>query len=147
VAVAGDYAALVNEASDLHYGGGGGAVAVFDLRTGTRVANAGGESAHCPAGGGPSDAGCSSGVDQLVVGADGATAAHTFISEPYPTADGPLETVEQVIANDSTGTHVLDSITTTGLYNSALPALSDLALSRETLTWSHAGTQESARLN
>ena len=46
VAVAGDYAALVND-HDSHYGGSNDTVAVFDLRTGTAVAKRGGESVGC----------------------------------------------------------------------------------------------------
>ena len=39
VVIAGDYAALVNEASDVHYYGGSlNGVVVFDLRTGAAVA-------------------------------------------------------------------------------------------------------------
>jgi hypothetical protein len=143
VVIAGDYAALVNEASDIHYYGGSlNGVVVFDLRTGAAVASGGGESANCPS----VWNGC--GVDQLVLGADGITAAHTFVlndPRPYPSCTS----VEQIVANDSTGSHVLDSITTTNPCNSPAPALllSQLSLSGDTLTWSHAGTPESAQLN
>jgi WD40-like Beta Propeller Repeat len=132
VTIVGDYAALVNHYLDTHYGNSGAAVAVFDLRTGTAVADRGGESA-----GGPG-----SGVDQLVLGADAVTAAHTFGINCNLGSSCP--TVEQIVANDSTGTHILDSITDTGP-NKFL--LTQLALSGDTLTWSHAGTPESAELN
>jgi Tol biopolymer transport system component len=142
VAVAGDYAALVNERRDLHYVGSVNALAAFDLRTGTEVDD-GGVSADCP-----SESSCSSGIDQLAVGTDGVTAAHTFVlnsPSPYP----QCTSIEQIIANDSTGTHILDSITTTTPCNGPAPAvlLSHLSLSGHTLTWSHGGTPESAQLN
>jgi hypothetical protein len=145
VAAAGDYAALVNEGAN-QYGYIVNTVVLFDLRTGTAVANGGGESADCP-----QDmllGVCSSGIDQLVVGADGVTAAHTFVLNnpgPYPAC----ASVEQIVANDSTGPRVLDSITTTNPCTSPPPALqmSQLSLSGDTLTWRHAGTPESAQLN
>ena len=113
VALAGDYAALVNETSDGHYGGTDDTVAVFDLRTGTRVA--GGESVGCAEWSSGSTGPCDSGIDQLVLGTDGDTAAHTFV---FNNPLGPsCQSVEQIVANDSTGTHVLDSITTTTPYS------------------------------
>ncbi len=132
VVIAGDYAALVNHVLDTHYGNSGAAVTVFDLRTGTAVADRGGESA----------AGPGSGVDQLVLGADAVSAAHTFGINCALGSSCP--TVEQIVANDSTGTHILDSITDAGPANFLL---TQLALSGDTLTWSHAGTPESAQLN
>jgi hypothetical protein len=143
VVIAGDYAALVNEASDVHYYGGSlNGVVVYDLRTGVAVAGGGGELADCPLVGN----GC--GVDQLVLGADGVTAAHTFVlNDPrlYPSCTS----VEQIVASDSTGTHVLDSITTTNPCNGPAPALvlGELSLSGDRLTWNRAGTPESAQLN
>jgi hypothetical protein len=145
VAVAGDYAALVNASIDDHYGGSSNTVGVFDLRTATAVTDRGGESAGCPDYAGY---GCQSGVDQLVLGTDAATAAHTFvISSCFPLS--PCTTVEQIVANDSTGTHILDTITSTGPYlpNFTPSLLSQLALSGHTLTWSHAGSPRSAQLN
>jgi hypothetical protein len=140
--VAGDYAALVNEGADIHYGGDNETVAVFDLRTGTTIANHGGESASCPWEGGY---GCQSSIDQLVLGADGLTAARTIVTNSnYPASS--YTTVEQIVANDSTGTHVLDSIATTDPLNPTPSTLSDLTLTGDTLTWSHDGTPESAQL-
>jgi hypothetical protein len=135
VAVAGDYAAVVNESYDPHMGSGGAEVAVYDLRTGTAVTNLGGETAGC------ADADC--GVDQLVLGSDGITAAHTYGENCI--APGQCGPVEQIVANNSTGTHVLDSIPNPG----PVPpfSLSQLALSGHTLTWSHAGTPERVQLN
>ena len=137
---AGDYAALVNEEADDHYGGSSDTVVVFDLRTGNTVANRGGESAGCDG------YGCSSGVDQLVLAPDAVTAAHTFVitcGYVFTTCT----TAEQIVAADSTGTHTLDSITTSSPDNPPPPSLSQLALSGHTLTWSHAGTPRSAQLN
>ena len=152
VALAGDYAALVNESSDGHYGGTDDTVAVFDLRTATRVA--GGESVGCAEWSSGSTGPCDSGIDQLVLGTDGDNAAHTFV---FNNPLGPsCQSVEQIVANDSTGTHVLDSITTTTPYSYTDPRgcdspapsqLSQLLLSGHTLTWSHAGIPESAQLN
>jgi hypothetical protein len=144
VAVAGDYAALVNEGIDIHYGGDNETVAVFDVRTGTTVADRGGESASCPDYNGY---GCESSVDQLVLGADGVTAAHTVVANSNYPASG-YATVQQVVANDSTGTHILDTVTTTGgPFPPTSSALSDLTLTGDTLTWSHDGTPESAQLS
>ncbi len=137
VVVAGDYAALVNRRVNTHYGGSKDTVAVFDLRTGSPLADRGGESATCQ------DIPCYTGVDQLVLGADAATAAHTF----FTNCGSTCTTAEQIVANDSTGTHTLDSITTTGPYNPTPSSLSQLALSGHTLTWSHAGSARTAQLN
>jgi hypothetical protein len=137
VASAGDYVALVNESGTAHYDLASATVAVFDLRTGTAPADRGGESVA----GGFSDVG----IDQLVLGSDGDTAAHTHITT-FNYAPFSYMTTEQIVANDSTGTHILDSITT-GPYDPTTPALSDLALSGDTLTWSHSGNPESAQLN
>jgi WD40-like Beta Propeller Repeat len=140
VVLAGDYSALVNEAVDDHYGGSSDTVAVFDLRSGAAVANRGGESGGCG-----EDYGCSGGVDQLVLGADAVTAAHSFVTNCVSLSS--CTTVEQIVANDATGTRTLDSITTTGPDNPAPASLGQLALSGHTLTWSHAGSPRSAELN
>jgi hypothetical protein len=148
VEIAGDYSAVANGAIDYHYGGTNYAVAVFDLRTGTAVTTRGGEALSCsePLAGadGPAPADYCT-LDQLVLGADAVTAAHTLVADyNYPAMS--FTTVEQIVANDSTGTHSLDSITTTGP-GPAPPLLSQLALSGDTLTWSHAGSPRSAQLN
>jgi hypothetical protein len=129
VAVAGDYAALVNESGD-QYGDTANTVVVFDLRTGAAVADRGDESADCPSPGGGYCA-----IAQLVLGTDGVTAALTVVHSVEQNV-----AVEQIVANDSTGTHILDSISFPG-------SLSALDLSADTLTWSHNGTSESAQLN
>ena len=131
---------------DLHYGGSINTVAVFDLRTGAAVDNVSSESADCPS---FSNGICSSGIDQLVRRRRrGHRRSH--IRPQQATGTYPLCTsAEPIVANDSTGTHILDSITTTTPCNSPAPALllSQLSLSGDTLTWSHAGTPESAQLN
>ena len=151
VVVAGDYAALVNEGIDFHYGGFGSTVAVFDLRTGTAtVADGKGASLDCPGITGESESEYHCGIDQLVLGPDRVTAAHTFVlNSPLPYPNPSCTSVEQIVATDSTGTHILDSITTTAPCNSPPPALllSQLWLSGDTLTWSHGTIPESAQLN
>jgi hypothetical protein len=140
-ALAAPYAALVEHSEDAHYFGSSDLVQVFDLRTGQQRKDLGGESA-----GGPTGGGASSGLDQLAVGTDGVSAAHTFVlqaSVTYPSCT----LVERIVANDSTGTHVLDSITTTTACHAPALVLTQLSLSGHTLTWSHAGTPESAQLN
>ena len=109
VAVAGDYVALVNERRFLHYGGSLHALAAFDLRTGTSIPS-GVTRADCDLGGGP----CPSGIDQVVViDTDGANAAHTFVLDwPYSAIWPNCTFTEQIVTTDSTGTHILDSITT-----------------------------------
>ena len=61
---------------------------------------------------------------------------------------GLLVRFRRIVANDSTGAHTLDSVTTTGPYN-PMPSssLTQLALSGHTLTWTHAGSPRSAQLN
>jgi hypothetical protein len=152
VAVAGDYVALVNEFTDLHYGGSRNALAAFDLRTGSSIssgdvrADCYSQDPVCPLGDG--------GIDQVAVSdTDGANAAHTFVVSDEVTWPNCTLT-EQIVATDSTGTHILDSITTniittTNCNGPPPPAmqLRQLSLSGHTLTWSHAGTPESAQLN
>ena len=143
VALAGDYAALVNETTDIHYGPSSDTVTVFDLRTATTVDDRGGESANCFDYEG---FGCISGVDQVVLGADAVSAADTLVSNCLSVSS--CTTVEEIVANDSTGTHTLDSITTTGPYNpTPSSSLTQLALSGHTLTWTHGGSPRSAQLN
>jgi WD40-like Beta Propeller Repeat len=130
VAVAGVYAALVNESTSIKpgYGDNTGTVAVFDLRTGTGITDRGGEATTDPYGS----------IDQLVLGPDAVTAV--LMSGEICVTSSPCTSIEQIVANDSSGTRVLDSIDAPGY-------LSGLALSGDTLTWSHDGTPESAQLN
>jgi hypothetical protein len=78
--LAAPYAALVAESGDLHYGGGGVSVQVFDLRTGNQRKDLGGEGAGCPGYIGGSCAGLS----QILLGSDGVSAAQwaTEITTP-----------------------------------------------------------------
>jgi hypothetical protein len=133
-AVTGHYAAVVNESST-GTDGSSNTVDVYDVRTGSGVLKLGGETVEC--------AGlCSSSIDQLVLGSDGATAAHTF----GQTSGSSCAWAEQIVANDGTGVRVLDSITTPCNGPPLAKELSQLTLSGDTLTWSHAGTPESAQL-
>jgi hypothetical protein len=148
VAVAGDYAVLVNKTINPHYGGFGSTVAVFDLRTGTTVAYRGGQSVICAGNTGELESEYGCGIDQPVIDSEGATAAHTFVLN-YDDLTSACQSVEQIVANDSTGTHVLDTITTPNSCENPAPAalLSQLSLSGQTLTWSHDGSPETAQLN
>jgi hypothetical protein len=136
-AVAGDYAAVVNEWADPHYGGSASTVALFDLRTGTAVPHRGGEQVSC------SDFGydCGSRMDGLVLGSDAVSAVHTRMVT-YPSGTSTT-TVEEIVASDSAGPHTVDSASGTGL-GAAL--LTNLALAGDTLTWDHAGSPRSAQL-
>jgi hypothetical protein len=145
VAVAGDYVALVNERRDLHYAGPQNVLAAFDIRTGTSISS-GHVRADCDSGGPVGFFSCNSGIDQVVVsGIDGANAAHTIVLN----SDGAnCALTEQIVAIDSTGMHILDSITTKTPCNPPpVIQLRQLSLSGHTLTWSHAGTPETAQLN
>jgi Tol biopolymer transport system component len=145
VAIAGDYVALVTEYRDGHYGGSFNWLTAFDLRTGTSISS--GQQANCE----PDLPGitpCESSIDQVAVSdIDGATAAHTIVvtSDAYPSCT----LTEQIVATDSTGTHILDRVTTNALCDGPPPVLqlSQLSLLGHTLTWSHAGSPRSAQLN
>jgi WD40-like Beta Propeller Repeat len=133
VALAGDYAAIVNYGTN-RYTGFGSTVTVFDLRTGAVVPGRGGETVSA------------GNLDQLVLGADAVTAAHTTTTncaQPPTTCT----TIQQIVANDSAGTRTLDTATTTVPYGSATTSLTGLSLAGDTLTWNHAGTQRTAQLH
>jgi hypothetical protein len=123
----GDYAALVINNVDEHYGGASNKVEVFDLRTGTQVPDRGGESIGCP---------FSCSIDPLLLGSDAVSAAHTV-------SGSGSSKVEEIQASDSTGVHTLDSITEP---DTSPTALTNLTLTGDTLTWEHNGTPESAQL-
>ena len=76
-AVGGPYAALVARDTDSHYGGASDSTSVFDLRTGAPGGFAG-ETDPCAGG-----LTCS-GIDQVVVGADGVSAVHLGAGVPPP---------------------------------------------------------------
>jgi hypothetical protein len=86
-ALGGDYAAVVNDSTDPHYGEAKDAVAMFDVRTGAPLSNRGGESIDCSA------ESCNIGIDQVVVGSDGVSAAHTFSTLPPGSESSPLTSV------------------------------------------------------
>lgn len=130
-ALAGPYAALVQAGEDYHYGGSSDVVQVFDLGDGQMSTQLGGEQVGCE----DYDYGCYCHMDQLVIAPDGATAVHVQMF-------GDQGDDEQLLASDSTGQHVLDSISDP----STIPLLTDLQLSGSTLTWDHDGSPESAQL-
>jgi len=134
-AVAGTYAALVVNWSDIHYGGNSATVEVFDLRSGAMVPDRGGEGAACPDYGGY---GCQSTIDRLVFGSDAVSAAHTIVRD-----SGCSCTVEQIVASGRTGVHTLDTVTEPGTKPAAL---TNLTLTEDTLRWDHNGAPRTAQL-
>jgi hypothetical protein len=134
-AVAGDYAALainsVNPKPPTGFSASN--LLIFDLRTGAGVPNRGGEGPFCNVG---FAARCE--IDQLVLGADAVSAVHSTVRD-----NGCTCTVEQIQASDSTGEHTLDSVTQS---DGSPPALTNLTLTGDTLTWQHNGQLPSAQL-
>jgi hypothetical protein len=106
-AVGGDYAAVVNDYEDDKYDMGNDTVAVFDLSTGAAVPDRGGESIDC------SEESCDIGIDQVVVGSGGTSAAHVFSTLP-PGAESSVLTsvscpsVSLCVATDG-GSHTFTS--------------------------------------
>jgi hypothetical protein len=142
-AVAGDYAAVATRLVPPSRGPVGlfNGVKLFDLRTGASVPYRGGEAPPC--GGGPPTGNCDATLDQLVVGSDAVSAAHT--TSQNPDAYVPCAcTVEQIQASDSTGLHTVDSVNEP---IGAPAALTNLTLTGDTLTWNHNGTPRSAQLH
>jgi hypothetical protein len=133
--VSGDYAGWVHF-FDSHYGGSQDEVHVFDLRAGLESRRLGGETATCSSAGPPS---CSSAIDDLVLGANGFSAAHTTLQqEGYQT--------EKIVASDSRGITTLDAVASQCNSCELTALLTGLNLTGDTLTWSHDGTPESAQL-
>lgn len=117
------------------------AVRVFDLRTGTGDARSdrGGEQISCFDSLGPSPSPpCETTMDSLVVGSDAVSAAHSTVRDKGCTC-----TVEQIQASDSTGVRTLDSVTET---DGSPPALTNLTLTGDRLSWEHNGSPRSAQL-
>ncbi len=140
-AVAGTYAALVvNWVYDSNPPGEASphtTLILFDLRTATQVANRGGEEGECTYSlSGPP---CVSNIDQLVLGSDAVSAVHTTVRDN----NGCGCTVERIQASDSTSVHTLDSITEP---DDSPPALTNLTLTGDTVTWENNGTPRSAHL-
>lgn len=141
-AAAGDYAALATFFTDMHYGGNGESVGVYDLRSGRRVSGLGGEQISC----GDYFYGCLSSLDGLVINNQGFTAAHAEVQAgPNGCSDTTLNPCpgEQIITSDSSGVQVVDTALNVG---SPL-LLTDLTLSGDILTWQHAGTPEHTQLH
>jgi len=131
--------------SGVVHGGSTYTVEVFDLRTGAKVPTLGGEQVSC----GDYSYACASGMDQLVLGPDGFTAAHTTLLF-YNDATVPFsaDRTEQIVATDSTGIHVLDTAASANPASQPVTSLlTGLQLSGDTLTWEHAGASESAVLH
>ena len=137
-AVAAPYAALVTSYWQNHYDlGRVDGVQVFDLRSGARQKQLGGESAGCSITIAYAIANCDGGIDRVVVGSDGVTAVHSSLSG-RPT--GTI-TVEQIEASDRSGERTLDQATT-----SSGSFLTRLTLSGDTLSWNHGATPMSTTL-
>ncbi len=140
-AVDGRYAALVEHDQDPHYGGARYLVQVFDLDTGLIDHQLGGEQIGCP----DYEGGCPSSLEDVVINANGFTAAHTTTADYSITQ---AEQTEAILAGDSSGIHVLDTLTSQHPISQQGPVLlTGLRLSSDTLTWDHAGTPESADLH
>jgi hypothetical protein len=140
-AVAGPYGALAVDTDNSHDQTMSSEVLLFDLRTGLAVPNRGGEQeTECLEQSSPP---CVSTIDQLVMGADAVSAVHTTVRDANCR---PLQqpncmyTVEQIQASDSNGVHTLDTATEP---DGSPPALTNLALTGDTLTWDDNGTQHS----
>lgn len=135
--LAGNYAALVMDLVDHHYGGNSHTVDLFDLRTDAQVPGRGGESVFCL----DYSSGCVSTADQLVLGTDAVSAVRT--TEVDEDGYGCGCTLEQIQASDSTGVHTLDSVSEP---NGSSTALTSLTLTGDTLIWEHNGSPRSAQL-
>jgi hypothetical protein len=80
-----------------------------------------------------------------VLGSDAISAVLTHVDTPIcgPIQPPCSDTVEQVQARDSTGVHTLDSVTEP---DGSQAALTNLALTGDTLSWDDNGIQHSAQL-
>jgi WD40-like Beta Propeller Repeat len=141
-AVAGNYAAIVSNNFEDKYVPAlvSSEVTVFNLRTGG-LYRLGGQTAcnsSPPSMANPSGFPCETSIDQLALGADAVSADHAVVRDYGCTC-----TVEQIQASDSTGVRTLDSVTEP---DGSPPALTNLALTGDTLTWEHNGTPRSAQL-
>ncbi len=112
----------------------------FDLGTGLIDHKLGGEQIGCPDYGGS----CGSSPEDVVIDANGFTAAHTTTTDYGTQADQ----TEAILAGDSSGVHILDTVSSQHPITQQGPALlTGLQLSGSSLTWDHAGTPESADLH
>jgi hypothetical protein len=141
--VAGTYAGLATNTTNSHDQTMSSRVDLFDLRTGLPVPDRGGEGSVCDSQSSPP---CASNIDRLVLGSDAVNAVHTTVQDA---SCAPIQepncryTVEQIQGSDSTGVHMLDSVTEP---DGSPAALTNLALTGDTLTWDDNGTQHSAYL-
>jgi hypothetical protein len=136
VALGGPYAGVVisggaRGCSEFSY------VELFDLRTGEQVPHRGGEGMNC-VGFRNTSGGVS--IDQLVLGSDAVSAVHADGSVIQGCCSTPTEEIQ---ASDSTGVHTLDSATEP---DGSPPALTNLTLTGDTLTWNNDGSPRSAQL-
>lgn len=140
-ALAGPYAALATNTNNSHDQAMSSTLDLFDLRTGAKVPDRGGEEAECMYGSVPP---CASTIDQLVLGADAVSAVHTIITNAAYYPNGPCScTVEQIQASDNAGVRTLDSVTEP---LGSTTMVTNLTLNGDTLTWEHNGTPRSAQL-
>ena len=142
--VAGAYAALATNTTNPHDQTMSSGVYLFDLRSGLPVGDQGGEGSVCVSQSSPP---CASNIDQLVLGSDAVSAVHTTVQDASCAAiqePNCRYTVEQIQGSDSTGVHMLDSVTEP---DGSPAALTNLALTGDTLTWDNNGTQHSAHLH
>jgi hypothetical protein len=133
-ALSGNDAALVVTSEDPHYGGSSESVSVFDLRSGASAPELGGEQAGCM----DYSYACGSAMNQLLLGPTGFTAVRTTVIE-----NGGTQT-EQIIASDSSGPHVLDTVTGPYIYTGQ--RLDLLRMTGNTVVWLNVGTYKSATL-
>lgn len=82
-------------------------------------------------------------MDTLVVGSDAVSAVHTTVKGQDMNGNTCTCTVEQIQASDSTGVHALDIVTAP---DGSPPALTNLILTGDTLTWNNDGSPRSAQL-
>ncbi len=114
------------------------AVGVYDLRTGLQVrklsyvaiSNVDCTPCQC-------DGECTTGADDLVLGADGVSAVHAAIEGP-----GVAHPTEQVVSHDASGVVVRDRVTPPNGY----AVLTGLQLTGDALTWLDAGAPRSVML-
>jgi hypothetical protein len=143
VALAAPYAAFAGNTFNSHDQTWISFVNLFDLRTGQYVPHRGGEGFACLPTSSPP---CATTIDRLVLGSDAVSAVHMTVQDANcGTSQDPKcrNTVEQIQASDSTGVHTLDSTTEP---DGSPPALTNLVLTGDTLTWDDNGTQHSAQL-
>ncbi len=133
VALAGTFAGVVLTGGG-KYCDGFGQVELFDLRTGEQIQGRGGENVPC--GGG-------SVYMELVLGSDAVSAVHSTTQGSDSSGNPCSCGTEQIQASDSAGVHTLDSVTQP---QGSPPALTNLTLTGDSLTWQHNGSLRSAQL-